>query len=208
MSLRKLALAGVLAIALQGCASMSSQECQVSDWYAVGYTDGAMGRSASQYDDYRKDCAEHGVQPDFDAYRSGRDEGLREYCQPESAFNLGSRGGSNPGYCPGEMRDAFAEAFQSGRNLFELRSALQQVEHRLSLKNKRLKDLQAHEYEIEATLVSSQPTVEQRLQLLLDLKNLAAEKQQLQDEMFDLQEEHAYHQQRLAAYEVALYQSS
>ncbi len=192
---------------LLGCAGMSPQECKVSDWQAVGYTDGSMGRPASQFSDYRKDCAEHGVRPDLDAYRAGRDEGLAEYCQPTQAFNLGNRGGNNPGVCPPELSAEFADAFQSGRYLFELRRSLQQVEHRINLKSKRLLDLQAHQYEIEAHLVSSQPTVEQRLQMLLELKNLAEERQQLEDEVRDLTEEHAMRQQRLAAFEVSLLQS-
>lgn len=208
MSLRAGTILALVPVALIGCASMSPQECQVSDWRAVGYTDGAMGLPASRFSEYRKDCAEHGVMPDLDSYRSGRDEGLQEFCQPEIAFNLGNRGGNNPGVCPPETSVEFADAFQSGRHLYELRSSLQQVEHRMAVKNKRLLDLQAHAYEIEANLVSSQPTVEQRLQLLLELKNLASEKQQLEQEMLDLEEEHAMHQQRLAAYEVFLYQSS
>lgn len=197
-----------LAMSLSACASMSSDECAVSDWYGVGFTDGSRGLSASQFESYRKDCAAHGVAPDFEQYRSGRNEGLREFCQPERAFNLGSDGRSNPGVCPHDLRDQFAEAYQSGRYLYDLRSSLYQVERRLNMKNQRYLELQAQQHELEAHLVSVEPTMEQRLQMLLELKNLAAEMQQLEEEMLELQEEHEYHQQRVAAYEISLYQST
>lgn len=197
-----------LAVLLSGCASMSSQECAVSDWYAVGFTDGSRGLSASQFESYRKDCAAHGVAPDFASYRSGRNGGLREFCQPERAFDLGSQGRNNPGVCPHDLRTQFADAFQSGRHLYELRSSLYQVERRLNLKNERYLELQAQQHELEAHLVGVEPTLEQRLQMLLELKNLAAEMQQLEKEMLELQEEHEYRQQRVAAYEISLYQSS
>lgn len=208
MSLKVRSLFALLPMLLLGCASMSSQECQVSDWYAVGYTDGARGAPVNQFSDYQKDCAAHGVAPDFETYRSGRSEGLQEFCQPQRAFDLGSRGGHNPGVCPQELSGDFADAFQAGRHLYDLRSALYQVERQMGTKNKRLLDLQSHVHELEAHLVSREPTMEQRLQLLLELKNLAQEKQQLEDEMLELEAERDYHQQRLAAYEVSLYQSS
>lgn len=193
---------------LAGCASMSSEECTVSEWYAVGFSDGARGMPVSRFDRYREDCSAHGVAPDFESYRSGRSEGLREYCQPERAFELGSRGHSNPGVCPANLRDGFADAFQAGRHLHELRTSLHRVERRLSVKNDRYLELQAQEHELEARLISAQPTVEERLQMLLELKNIGEELHSLQEEMLELEDEHAYHQQRLAAYEVSLYQSS
>ena len=208
MGIRKVLFVTPLLVLLAGCASMSSQECAVSDWYAVGFTDGSRGFPVGQFDRYRQDCSAHGVAPDLDAYRSGRNEGLQEFCQPERAFELGSQGRNNPGVCPPALRTSFADAFQSGRYLHELRSSLNQVERRLTLKNERYLKLQSKEYEIEAQLLSVQPTMEQRLQLLLELKDLADEMHELEDEMLELEEEHAFHQERLAAYEVSLYQSS
>lgn len=204
---RKLIFVAMLS-ALAGCASMSSEECTVGNWYAVGYTDGARGMPVSRFDRYRTDCSAHGVAPDFENYRSGRSEGLQEFCQPERAFDLGSQGRSNPGVCPDSHRDAFAEAFQAGRQLHELRSSLHQVERRLNVKHERYLALQAREHELEAQLISVQPTVEERLQMLLELKNIGEELHTLQEEMFELEDEHAFHQERLAAYEVSLYQTS
>lgn len=195
------------ALAVSGCASMSSEECTLSDWQAIGYTDGARGLPVSQFDSYRKDCAAHGVAPGFDSYRSGRDEGLREFCQPERAFDLGNRGARNPGVCPPESSAEFAQAFADGRHLFELRSSLQRVQRQLTLKDNRYHKIENDKQTLEASLVSKEPTVEERLQMLLELKNLAEEQQQLQAEMHELQSELDDRERALAAYQVALSQS-
>lgn len=205
---RRILLIVVAPLVVSGCASMSAEECQVGDWFAVGYTDGVRGIPSSRFSEYRKDCAAHGVAPDLVAYRAGRDEGLQEFCQPDRAFELGSRGGSNPGVCPESSRDEFAVAWQTGRQLFELRSAVQEVQRRIDRGHQQLADLEAQSSELEAHLVSSEPSMEERLQLLLDLKNLSEEKKRLEDELATLQEEHAWHQERLAAYEVTLFQTS
>ncbi len=94
-----IALAGLLALSLSGCASMSGDECMTSDWSAIGYEDGSRGYTTDRMSKHRKACAKHGVTPDFTAYQSGRDQGLVEYCQPSRGFNVGSNGGSYQGVC-------------------------------------------------------------------------------------------------------------
>ena len=74
-----------IACLLAGCSStMSKDECRTVDWRTVGYEDGVAGRSGERIGEHRKACAEHGVTPDLNAYRAGRAEGLREYCQPHN----------------------------------------------------------------------------------------------------------------------------
>ena len=75
--------AGILTIisllGLSGCATMSADECVMSDWHTIGFEDGARGYTADQLGNRRKSCAKHGVAPDFEAYQAGREEGLRQY---------------------------------------------------------------------------------------------------------------------------------
>ena len=54
-------------VGLVGCAGMSASECQLADWEAVGYEDGARGSSSDQFGTHRKNCAKHDVAPDFKA---------------------------------------------------------------------------------------------------------------------------------------------
>jgi hypothetical protein len=68
---------------LSGCATLSEEECAMSDWHTIGFEDGSRGYTADRLGDHRRACAGggqyHGVcapelEPEFlDAYRAGRE---------------------------------------------------------------------------------------------------------------------------------------
>ena len=64
-------------LALSGCASMSSEECVATDWWAVGHEDGARGYTSERFSRHRTACAKHGITADFGAYKEGREQGLQ-----------------------------------------------------------------------------------------------------------------------------------
>ncbi len=108
--------------ALGGCASMSSEECANSDWIAVGFEDGSRGYSTDRFGKRRKACAKHGITADFQAYQSGRADGLVEFCQPGRGFNLGVSGGHYNGVCDVALEEEFLDAYRVGHQLYGLRS--------------------------------------------------------------------------------------
>jgi hypothetical protein len=116
------ALLALAALALAGCASVGEDECLAMDWRTVGYEDGATGQGIERLTSRRQACAKHGVAPDLDAYRSGREEGLLEFCQPANGFRVGARGRGYAGACPEYLAPAFSDAYQAGRDLWRLES--------------------------------------------------------------------------------------
>jgi hypothetical protein len=94
------ALAGLL---LSGCATMYEQECKTADWEAVGYADGYTAKPAVHSETYRKVCAAHDVIPNIPAYEQGYDKGIRTYCTPDLAYNMGKAGKPVPSICPADM---------------------------------------------------------------------------------------------------------
>jgi hypothetical protein len=108
-------------LGLGGCASMSADECVTSDWHAIGYEDGARGYTADQLGNRRKACAKHGITPDFESYRAGREEGLRQYCQPSRGFSLGSGGARYNGVCPGDLEADFVDCIRCAPGLMARR---------------------------------------------------------------------------------------
>ena len=62
---------GTLAL-LQGCASMSENECLNADWRLIGQDDGQSGKPRSILGAYRKDCAQYGGTPNQHEYEEGR----------------------------------------------------------------------------------------------------------------------------------------
>lgn len=193
-----LVLAG--ALALQGCATMSADECLTSDWHAIGYEDGARGMSSDHLGKRRKACAKHGVTPDFEAYRAGRDRGLQEFCQPQIGFSLGSRGGQYNGVCPTELDMDFVDAYRAGRKLYDLESSIHAADNQIRYKKHAVDDIEDEILARETALIADGTAVEDRLRLLAETKDLSEEKGNLEVEIVDLERAKAIRVQQLAAY--------
>ncbi len=196
-------MAGAM-IVLSGCAAMSGEECLTSDWRAIGYEDGAQGYASDRLGQRRKACAKHGVTPDFQAYQDGRSEGLKEYCQPQQGFNLGADGGRYNGVCPAHLEPDFLDAYRTGAQLHTLRANVNSANYRISAKQRELDNLDDVVGKKEAALIADETTVQDRVLILADLKELSERKGQLEAEILDLVEDRALHEQQLASYEAML----
>jgi hypothetical protein len=198
-------LAGLFLVAtvlgLSGCASMSADECAVSDWRTIGFEDGAQGYTADRLGNHRKACAKHGVAPDFEAYQAGRSEGLRQYCQPSRGFNLGAGGGRYNGVCPGDMEPDFVDAFNTGHQLYNLRASVNSANYQIGARRAELERSEKRITEAELALISRETSTENRIRLLAELKDLSERTGQLESEIVALVEDRAIYEQQLAAYE-------
>jgi len=183
---------------------MSADECAVSDWHTIGYEDGARGYSADQIGKHRKACAKHGVAPDFESYQAGRKDGLRQFCQPSRGFNLGTSGGRYNGVCPFDMEYDFVEAFNSGHQLYNLRSSVNSINQQISAREGELKQTKDDIRTAEVALIAKETTVQDRVLLLADLKELSERIGQLEAEIVDLVEERAISEKQLASYQSVL----
>lgn len=121
------ALVGGLLLA--GCgASMSEQTCRTTSWYAQGVDDGTRGRPNAMLEDYTKDCAEHQITPDRNAWFWGHAKGLQTFCADGPGYDVGKYGVEYQGSCagrPGEVQfllglsRGMSQRYQS--NVVELR---------------------------------------------------------------------------------------
>ena len=191
----------VIAMGMSGCASMSADECAVSDWNAIGYEDGAQGYTAERLGNHRKACAKHGVTPDLQAYQDGRSQGLRQYCQPSRGFNVGSRGGRYNGVCPSDLEEEFVLAFNSGHRLYNLRSSVSNANRQINARRAELERAEDRTISAGVELVAAETTTEERILLLAELKDLSERTGQLETEIVTLIEERVLYEQQLAEYE-------
>ena len=121
------AASAAAALILCGCATLTPEECQYADWRAIGYEDGIEGKELSILGRHREACAKVGVTPDIDAYRAGRDEGIRIFCEPGNGYRLGREGYSYTGVCPAGMEREFLAAHAEGMVIFNLEADVQRV---------------------------------------------------------------------------------
>ncbi len=195
----------VLVVAgLGGCATMSGDECMTTDWSAIGYEDGARGFTTERFGQHRKACAKHGVTPDFGAYQSGREQGLVEYCQPGRGFDIGSSGGRYNGVCSVNLEADFLDAYNAGYHLYTLRSNVNRANSRIHSKEHELERIEDKIRQSELSLIAEETTMEQRIVLLADLKDLSERTGQLEAQIRELYEERARYQVELDHYQVSV----
>jgi hypothetical protein len=101
-------------IFLNGCATLSKEDCLRGDWFAIGKADGKEGRRPDYVDLHAKACTEHKVRPDLVAYQRGRAEGLNLYCIPHNGFELGRKVETYEGICPANLQEEFLKAYVAG----------------------------------------------------------------------------------------------
>ncbi|ATJ81331.1 DUF2799 domain-containing protein [Halomonas beimenensis] len=136
-----LLLVALLALlGLSGCATLSEGECRTADWRQLGRQDGAQGQPRARLFEHRKACAEYGIAPDAEAYFTGRQRGLFDYCTPANGFRQGRRGARYQGVCPALLEPDFLERYRQGRALHEAEAALAGTEREIERAERRLFD--------------------------------------------------------------------
>ena len=191
-------------IALSGCSSMSEQECLASDWRMVGYEDGVQGYAGDGIGRYRKACGKHGVTPDLAQYQLGRDQGLREFCKPLNGFRVGARGGGYSGVCPAELDESFVDAYQSGRQLYALRSRVGSTASEIDSMRAELDRIDRDLVSVAAQILDPAVTNEQRAQLVVDSKQMAERKGEIKARIPQLESELNVYQRDLDDYRATL----
>lgn len=194
-------LAALSLVGLSGCASMNADECAATDWSAIGYEDGSRGYTADRFGNHRKACAKHGITPDFQAYMNGRSQGLESFCQPGRAFNFGANGGRYNGVCEADMESGFLEAYRAGHKLHTLRSNVNSVNSELYSAEDALAHTKSRIVTVELLLINSETTTDERVALLVELKELSEHKGNLKSQIKQLIADRARFEQDLAYYE-------
>ena len=185
---------------LPACATMDRDECLTVDWQTVGYEDGAAGRSGDRIAKHRKACAKHGVTPDLQAYQSGRERGLREYCRPLTGYRLGERGGDNPGFCPADLAPAFDAAWRDGSELHHLRGLVNDAAGDVRSMQAELEDADDDIVAASALIIDSNADKGTKAQALLDVKRLTERKTVLKAQIRQRQDDRVHFQRNLDEY--------
>lgn len=191
----------LLVLGLGGCATMSGDECAMSDWSAVGYEDGSRGYTTEQFSNHRKACAKHGITADFQAYQQGRNQGLVEFCQPGRGYNLGASGGRYGGVCSADLEPEFLDAYRAGNKLYMLRSYVNSANSQIYNKERELESIKNEIRSKEALLISEETTTQDRILLLADLKDLSERTGELESEIESLIVDRAHYEVDLQHYE-------
>jgi len=191
----------VAILVLNSCRTMNADECITGDWQAIGFEDGVQGLEADRLGDHRRACAEYGVTPDFQAYQSGRDQGLNQYCQPSRGFSLGENGDSYNGVCAEHQESDFLAAYNTGQQLYRMEQELNTLEREIEGIEREIarNDLQIKDD--QEMLVADSTTAAQRASIGEELEQLSNANGYLAAQIEDLFEAIAEQEQRIIEYQ-------
>lgn len=109
-------MAGLLA--LGSCATLNEDQCNVTDWQQLGFSDGSNGRAQTHVARHQEACTKFGVAVDVAAWQTGWNQGIASYCTFENGESIGSSGRfASPAVCPGTSRAPFEAAYIASRDL-------------------------------------------------------------------------------------------
>lgn len=123
----------LIALCLQGCATLSESECRDQDWYSIGFKDGYDGDPVTQLAVHGEACAKYGITPDASQYEVGRRDGLVHYCTVTRGFEVGRDGYGYRGGCPPGRDREFLRGHVLGRQFHEVDQELKRIEDDLRL---------------------------------------------------------------------------
>ncbi len=126
----------LLTLFISSCATLSKKDCESGNWRQIGFRDGANGHFSNRFEEHQKACQSYNVQPNFEVYKSGYREGVRQHCRPENGYKLGYQEKSYNGVCPDNLRDAFLRKYVEG--LYE---AQREIQYKIDRKNNDFREL-------------------------------------------------------------------
>lgn len=128
--IRLLALAPLLLLA--ACATLSENECRGGDWYQIGREDGVDGRKIAFIQQHAKACQDFGIRPVASEWRRGREDGLKQYCTPENAYRVGTRGSHLSPVCPTQGLARLERANAQGLRYNRIEQEISELQREIS----------------------------------------------------------------------------
>ena len=108
LPLLKTSLLLTLALLLGSCASTPK-----TNWYSMGYNDGAKGKNKRNFSQYDANTAPSLV-INKTAYEKGWNAGVEMYCNPRHGLKLGMEGKLYNNVCPDHQISAFDKSWHEG----------------------------------------------------------------------------------------------
>lgn len=195
-----------LAASLAGCASQptaSAEDCANADWYGLGKADGMAGRAMTALNDEIMACRPHGIEPDLEAYKAGRAEGLKAWCQPSIILEAALRGEGDPFACE-PLTKALSTAFETGRDTRQAVLRYQQLQEQVEQLEQRAAQIRQEEARLRQ-LYSQTADQGQRQQIAGQIDYLRRELQAVDAELDEagpiMREEKAKYEAAVENYE-------
>ena len=185
MRILTFAAIGMSAALLNGCATLSEEQCLIGDWYGIGVSDGAAGYGLNRVADHAETCARHGVSPNMTAYTEGRAQGLLSYCTPGVGFREGREGDGYAGVCPSHLEADFLAGYSDGRLVLAAQTAVNTAHNDRSRYEQQARDIEAQIRNEETAAAAEGLTDEQRRVIRDRIRRLRDDRERALDAVRD-----------------------
>ncbi|MGB5409292.1 MAG: DUF2799 domain-containing protein [Thiogranum sp.] len=169
---RYLPLLIIITVSLQGCGTLSRDECQSADWYTIGYQDGLQGRVSRPVAEHHEACARRDVAAQVVRYTEGRADGLKQFCSPRNGFRLGLEGVHYSGACPAGAEQEFLPAYAQGKEIFESELQIRRLGEILQVNTTELRNLTVSVQQKEVEMLAQDTTPKRRADLISEMSDL------------------------------------
>lgn len=166
---------------VQGCATLSEEDCLTTDWSVLGESDGRQGQPLSELNQYRRQCAEYDVVPDSEAYIEARERGLAVYCTPGNAYREGRSGERDRLVCPAALAPDFQRNHELGREVFASLSRLRNDAAFISSSRSEIEELRSDIEDREESIRADEITEEQANRIRDEIDSMDRRIDDLQD---------------------------
>ena len=163
-----------------------------------------LGRSEGTIANYQRQCAEHGVQPNLDAYREGHAQGVEVYCRAGNGFEVGHSGAVYQGVCPKNPSPSSSRTTTRASRLFELESAVRNIDAQIASNNYEQERIRGELTSIAAAMISSDTKPEDRVVMVSRSAELGRRYGELTNETRSLTEERVAKDRDLREYQQTL----
>jgi len=111
---------------------VSDRGCTPGTIYDVGFEDGTQGFPRNKAGDFRR-CSPNLRQRALEAYHSGWDAGIEQYCSEGNGFVVGANGIPNAQTCPGSLAKSFRRGHLVGADVFKENQSIAAGSERLQI---------------------------------------------------------------------------
>lgn len=118
------------ALTLGSCSSFITKEDCKKDMKILGIEHGKKGLSKLT-DELRSTCIRGEQSVNLELYERGFDMGWSSFCTPINGFEMGRKGDSYKSFCPPEKEELFREKFLIGKNIYEKKDQVTELEEKI-----------------------------------------------------------------------------
>jgi hypothetical protein len=112
------------------CSSIISKDDCKKDMKLLGLDHGKRGLP-NLSEELRRVCLTSSETVSLEAYQTGFNMGWSNFCTPFQGFEMGKKGDLYKSFCPPEKEDLFHEKFLIGKNVYEKKDQVSDIEEKI-----------------------------------------------------------------------------